>query len=294
LVGVYAAAGGIATLWLCAVEVPMAYARHQRGIITNLAAHARSWIDNMQQAPFNFVPLTLLVASGVFSFLRSLLLSLKADSTESTDEFLIIALMFCATLGSVLTSGAAYPHYWNQLLPFAAIVVSLGIAACRARRAAFGAHVILVLVACGSAIAATAPSTLHVVANWTETQNAYSIRRAAALIAADKRAEDKIWALENHLVLWYLNQPPISPAATHPDNLVREPIIDTLTRGGYVPPREFERVLASEPRYIVTGSPQAPWYLKGNEAAQFQRLLSDKYELWHRIESVSIYRRKAG
>ena len=134
----------------------------------------------------------------------------------------------------------------------------MGISAYRSQALIFAAHVILALVVGLYAVVTNAPRTIQVVAHWSEIRAAYPIRGAAAKIAADKNDGDKVWALENHLVLWYLHQMPISRAATHPSNLVDEPIIGTLTRGGYVRPGEFERVLSSEPKYVITGRSKNP------------------------------------
>jgi 4-amino-4-deoxy-L-arabinose transferase-like glycosyltransferase len=306
LAGLYAGAGALETLWLCAVEVPAAYAFDQKTILYNLGAHAWKWLRFVLIVPWIFVPATLLVASGVFIFLRRLFASRTGRSTRENDDLLLIGLSFGCTFCSVLVTGVAHPHYWNQLLPFAAIFVAVAISAVRTHGPIFAGHVALVLTAALSALAITAPSSVHVLTNWSEVRSSYPIRRAANAIATDRTDGDEVWALENHLVLWYLDQDPVSPAATHPHNLVGEPIIGTLTRGGYVPPREFERVLSIEPKYLVLGHSEVPWYLEGADADTFRRFLSEKYSLWNRFtsavpwhldmqhqrHSVSVYRRK--
>ena len=105
---------------------------------------------------------------------------------------------------------------------------------------------------------------------------------------------DRTWALDHHLALLYLEETPLARAGAHPDNIVRPEVIGPLERAGYARPQEFERVMRSEPRYVITVRAGAPAYLGEPRASALKQFLADRYELWRCAEPVCAFRRKSG
>ena len=138
-------------------------------------------------------------------------------------------------------------------------------------------------------ISGYSPATLRVLSDWRAVERAHPVRQAAEQIKAARAPGDTIWALEYHLVLWYLGDAPISRILTHPSNIASEPVFETLMAAGYVAENEFERLMASKPAYLVMGN-KNPYYLKGDRRRTFSTFLDGNYKPWRRFGEVHVYR----
>ena len=241
LVGAYAATGELATLKLAMIDVPLAYSG-QLGILQVAREHVTQFYYTAQAAPLLYGPMTLLVLAG----LGAALFSYRRDPAKHWPVTLVIAVAL-AVAGSLLIGGAAYPHYWLQLFPFAGLFGTVALAALHRLHAKAG-YLGAALVALPLANGFTA-SLPQVTASYA---SAHPAQQAAAYIRATGGARPQVWALHKHLVLWYLDAPQLSRAGVHPDNLARRAIIDTLAAHGYVGPDEVARLMALRPRFVVT------------------------------------------
>jgi 4-amino-4-deoxy-L-arabinose transferase-like glycosyltransferase len=273
---VYAAQGQFHTLWLANVTVPYSYSRGQNGIV--VATRQFFGVLGLMSAhpPFTLAPLLVLTGLGAWAGLRR---RLWRDR-----DFVLLAAASGAALLAILVCGTFYPHYLVQTLPFAAPWAALGLTAVPRGRLTKAAALGIAAVLAGQTWAAAA--TL------AHPGEHYDIRRAADALGPVLEPQDNVWAVKDHLILVYLDRPPISPAALHPSNIVRPSIIGPLIGAGYVPRDAFGRAVASQPRFIVTDAHRpAPYYL-GEAGDCFAALLGTRYAIWRQFGDVRLYRRK--
>lgn len=288
LVAIYTVYEGSYELWLSMVKVPFSYATNQNSPLFNLQSHTIAWAGRARYFPWIFIPYTMLTLAGVIAIRREFLLLRRSDYQELREDFFIVLLMFVATFLSVLLSGPAYLHYWNQLFPFSAIFLARALATQWPERVSIiGTSTIAII----SAILATLPSTFSVLTDWEAVKKTHQVYIMANRISADRKSEDTVWALDRHLILWYLGDRPLSRASTHPSNITRPSIMDTLVEGGYVPIDELDRLFSSKPRYIVARDHNAPSYFKGKAAEKYTHLLSTHYSLWKDGNEFAVFKR---
>lgn len=286
---VYALNGALPELLLALVDVPAAYATGQLGPLDALRAHYGDARQLLSREPIILWPFIALSVWGGIVLGVQLLSSAFRRGATLDDDALIIVLTGAATFASVMLSGAAYPHYWNQLAPFAAILIAWALAAHRRHFPSFLILIASCTVAIVYALSMHASSSLHVVRHWSDLEAQHPLRRIASRIAEDRAPGDAVWALEGHLILWYLDQQSVSRAAVHPSNLFRPTIIRTLEDADYVPKNEFQRVLQALPRYVVYGAKS--FYLRERQD-EFLRWLGAGYDPWIREKEFVVYRRK--
>jgi len=251
---VYGRAGHLDLLRLVLLDVPLAYAGEQLSPGAVLASFARD--------PAAMTAL-LLAAPGV-------LITCLAQRRRRRDPMLV-ALCLSAVVASILVGGQAYQHYWIQAAPLTGIMFAVLLDAIRWQSAttlATGALLVAVLPSAYGGILGL-PALAHGMRPHT------GIREAATFLASRVAPGDEIWALERHLLLWYMGRLPPSPVLAHPANLVHEPIMRTLAAAGYVQAGEFRRLIERQPRFLVTTDTSVPEYLK-DHAAEITRLF-DSY-----------------
>jgi 4-amino-4-deoxy-L-arabinose transferase and related glycosyltransferases of PMT family len=270
---VYAAQGQFHTLWLANVTVPFSYSRGQNGILIATKQFFEMIGLMVTSPPFTLAPLLVLTGLGA---------SIGFRRARPRDLVLLTAVSGAA-LVAILVCGTFYPHYLVQALPFAAPWVAMGL---RPRWLTNAAAVAVAAVFVGQAWAG-AVTLAHFGAG-------YDIRHAADALRPVLKPDDKVWAMKSHLILVYLDRPPVSPAALHPSNIVRPSIMEPLIAAGYVPRDVFEQSVASLPAFIVTDAHRpAPYYL-GEADECFATLLNTRYAVWRQFGDVRLYRRKPG
>ncbi len=282
LVAVYAASENLANLRLGLIDVPLRYATQQADMFLSFKHHAAGWLGAVRREPAVWGSLTVLALLGIW---RSIVLLIGPGSRSA------IALLWVMTLSitvGMLQSGASYPHYWLQLFPFLAVFAGLVLTA-DLSLLRFGAQGIA-LISVVASLLMTAPQTFALMQDPGKIERSHRLRAAADYIASKRTEPDVVWAPVNHLVLWYLDMPPVSGAITHPSNLTRGPIIDTLVEAGYAPPDLLEEIYRAEPTFVVTdekGSP--PWYLPDKD--QFTTFLMQNYRIGYRAKGVTVFER---
>jgi hypothetical protein len=132
------------------------------------------------------------------------------------------------------------------------------------------------------------PDSIGTLRHWSSLGDRYFIRQTANLIAQDKDASDKVFALEAHLVNWYLHQKPLS-LVVHPRMIISRNL-QPLINAGYVTENEFTRILDTRPRYIVKLAGEV-WYLSGKtEASILNDTLYRYYFRWKTIGGIEVYK----
>ncbi|GFM30982.1 glycosyltransferase family 39 protein [Novosphingobium sp. PY1] len=287
---VYALAGELATFRLAMIDVPLAYSG-QLSALDVLRLHAAQYYYTAQLAPLIYVPMTLLALAGMGASLP-LLVRHRRDPDKACFA-LVQWTGMVAVLASLLIGGAAYPHYWLQVMPFLAIFAALAFpAAARLGRLAPSAVVGAAALAASPVIAVLVTGTAQTVKLAANPDSAdRSIRDAAQWIRARGGAGSPVWALHMHLALFYLDTPPLSRAGVYPSNLSRKAIIDTLADHDYVGHDEIGRIMASTPRFIVTDSMGRGRAWVRDAGRDIDGWLGARYRLARRMGQVEIYER---
>jgi hypothetical protein len=283
LVLAYAATGQLTTLKLAMIDVPLAYSS-QLGAIEVARQHATQFYYTAQASPLLFGPAALLVLAGAACGLAALV---RRTNPERRWWLIVLMAMTGAVAASLLIGGAAYPHYWLQLTPFAGLFATFGVASLARQTPAMRAGLAaLVALPVASGLVASLPSAL---VSYTSAQ---PIEQAAAYIRATGGLQPSVWAMHKHLVLWYLDAPQLSRAGVHPDNLARRAIIDTLAANGYVGHDEVGRLMAVRPLFVVTdaGGKGLAWVRADGKA--IDPWLAVYYRQDAQFGDVLVYRRR--
>lgn len=293
IVAVYAASGEIDVLRVSVIDVSIAYATDQMSMIDTLKAHIEQYIVASSIRPMIYIPFTLLAGAGGLLAVLAQWRAWRGRSGDLPVEGLTLATL-AAVLFSVLAGGAAYTHYWLQLLPLLGVLVAISIAALmRAGRWQGVAAWLLALAAVGGALALMAPRSVTVLSDFdaavADERPILAVSRDIRRASGDTRPQ--IWALHAHLVHWYLDAPLLSPVLTHPDNIVRQPIIETLAANTLVSADTLDRIWAQQPRFIVLDQNRSLAYLTDN-GYPIDRYLAQHYRVLSRHGSIVAYVRR--
>lgn len=296
---VYYATGQLDLLVLGAIKVPLSYSGNQLGLLDALISHKGAWLGFVRSTPGLFVPATLALLIAALSLGRRALRCggdalaaccnrQRAAVLARSDGFLLL-LLSASTFLSILKSGAAFPHYWLQLYPFAALLLAYGLAFATSRILRRG-----LLLLC---LALVVASLWHLdrfaefTASLAEVEAGYVGKRAAAEIGRDMRPGDEVWALRDHVILFHLGLPPVSPLA-HPSAITRASVFRPLVEAGYVREDEFERIVARKPRYVAVRADAAEvGYLSQEQNALLRNLLAVDYRKWRSTGNIDVYKR---
>lgn len=285
LVGIYAAHGALDTLVLSTVTVPLIYSAGQ---LSMLDAAGRLWLIFVATAIF-FPAVGLFFLLALAGLVRVAIRREPTLAGHGSRDGMILSVVATTTFLSMLRGGA-YSHYILQLYPFAALAAAMALAPGYFPWKRIGLWP-LAVVALFLGLALQWPASQRVLFDYAGVAADYPLRQAADAIAADMQRGDQVWSLENHLVNFYLDLPPVSRADTHPGNIQRPEIAAPLIAAGYIPEDEFGAIIAKAPRYVVTKTPGQAEYLPPHNAARLTTLL-EGYELWFERPDVQVYRRR--
>jgi 4-amino-4-deoxy-L-arabinose transferase-like glycosyltransferase len=279
---VYWRAGALDVLVTSAVEVPLAYATEQMGMAQAAAEHLRLMGLFIHLYPILFGGFVVIAAAGFISLLAA------RPSQGSVSDRLVLGMMLTVVTVSMLQTGRAFAHYWLQVMPLAAVSAAslLDRLASRRRTMLVGPALVAAMVL--AALWQTAPDTARFLVSREYRQNGRVLHDAAAAIAAVRQDGDAVWAVEDHLVLWYLHIPPVSRIAAHPSNLTLGPVVATLSAADYVSATEYSDVLASRPAFVVVDG-ALPDYLP--DRAAVREILEREYALFFSRPGVDVWRR---
>ena len=285
LIIAYWAYGTLDLLVLGAVTVPRRYS-DEMGIARAVRQTLTNGSDTARAYPMTFGILAALALLGSLSAVARVVGVLRRPLDDGDVDALVFWTFASAVGASILISGGGYPHYLLQLYPFAAVSASWAIGY-RPLRPVMSCVALLSPLA---AMIATVPDTAAVLWRGDQMQASGKIRRAAEAIRADMARDDRVWTMHEHLVLFYLDMPPVTAAATHPDNIVRASILEPLAEAGYSHHDELGHILGLRPRYVVNNSQGVPSYFVGENRSRVSDFLSANYDAWYSRDNIVIYR----
>jgi 4-amino-4-deoxy-L-arabinose transferase-like glycosyltransferase len=289
ILAIYASAGHLDAFLLSAVKVPLSYATTQVGMGDALVDHYRTILAALGRRAAVF---GILVGALGACGLAALALGWRQRPPEGWSwlDTALVWTMLIAIVLSVLKSGAAYLHYWVQVLPVVALIAARSVGALRSYFYLRWSMRALVAFSLAGILILTLPRSVRVVTDLRDVTEAYTIRRTADRLKEIIRPGDRVWAAEHHLILWYLDMMPLSRVQTHPNTIIRKALMDPLIAAGFIAPDELERLYASRPEYVVFAHLPAPAYLMAPEhRARFERFIGD-YEEVLSDRDILVYR----
>ena len=279
LVAIYAARGALPLLWFAGVEAPLAYAAGQPPLVgVKRAFFALLNLFQLSRISAGLPLAIFIVALSVRSITR---LSMPDGVRVGRDTWLAFIVVMTIFL-SIALGGAFFPHYMLQL--FAPLTALAAIALAGQRPWLVWPVRTLAIVAVALTVGVQAPKVLDVLAHPPQAE--FTGVRVAAAIAADRVPSDRVLALSRHIVLFYLNEPPLIPLVTHPSNLSKRRLIAPLIRAGLATSDEPRRLVEMLPRYIVAGAKTHP-----PEFPSLLETIAGRYRAWKVIDDIAIWRR---
>lgn len=274
IVLIYAGIGEFDAFRLATVDVALSYSNGW-GALGAIKVHLLRWGQHVADKPLTYGTFTLLM---MFALCAQCMRS-KEYSVAHRHYTWALWVFALSIAYSVLKSGAVYSYYWQQLFPFVGLLVAEAlwrVASYRTLRIGGGAVVGLLTL---SALLVSVPETVRVLTQPGYIAARYTIRAATDQLAEVLQPTDRVWALERHLAIWYLDVPTVSKVVTHPSNIYREAIITPLAQAGYVPEDELDQLYASRPEYLITNKAGYVFYvdLFGKDHARLDAYLAEHY-----------------
>lgn len=286
LVILYGRADALVELKLASIDVAMNYS-DQWSMPGAALGHVRKWIIAARAVPWIYAPFTILALLGVAAFLWKPARNLTPRM--SGYDWGIVWVFLASVLFSILKSGAVFTYYWQQFYPLVALLVAALIMRLAPVRVAQWGAIALVVLAVGAGLARTSSQSLQVAFDPTYREARYDIKRAAEFLRTRLKPGDRIWALDRHLILVYLDQPTVSRVVAHPSNITQKAIMSTLTERGYVSANELRFLLTSQPEYLVSNGHGHLFYFSDPDV--IDSYIARNYHLIFGTDLVTIYRR---
>jgi hypothetical protein len=206
-----------------------------------------------------------------------------------------LGLLTISILVSILETGAAHQHYLIQLVP----CLGLGVAVLWQT---ISRNIILDRVLVGLTLVLLLSSLTPILTEYRivggrlwagdslQVGPAYDI---AAYFREQEAEDEPIYMMSDHIVYWFLDSEPLTPATTHPSTLSREYILDVIYGVESSPESEIAKVFAAEPKFVVKER-FVRYLLSGNMRPVktfLDRELANHYEQVAQIGGRLIYRR---
>ncbi len=278
LLAVYAYVGGLGDLFLSNITVPLSYASSQGGLLEVLQSHIRIWKGSIDQYRAIFLPATFFIGFTIYAAMRRI-------KSLSNDEFLLL-LVVTATFFSVLMNGQPSGHHQLQIIPLLAVLAPYGLKGTfRNTNYIFAGLTII------AGIVHFGPASVSVVRDWSRREARYDLLNVAKLIQEHGAIDKSVYAPVHHLVYWYLGPGSLPSRMVHPSNFAKDDIMNPLVEHGYIPQDELKRIWSSRLGYVVVGT-RKPWYFTDEEYQAFNAVLARDFELWQRVGSIDVFRRK--
>ena len=286
LVLAYVRIDAVGTLKLASVDVALNYAGQWStggALIENL----KKWASAVQAAPIILGVYTVLTVCGIVVFVAQ---HRQINSPKmNMHDWSIVWVFLLSIQLSILKSGAVYTYYWQQFFPLTTLFIAFLLVQWSHRRELYLAITLSLVVVVGVSLKGTAPDSLRVIMKPGYMTGQYGARDAADVLRDHLKPQDRIWALDRHLVLFYLDHPTVSPVVSHPSNITRDAIIITLSEAGYVVENELERILESLPEYLVSNAHGHLFYFENQNV--IDDYIQQHYHLLHSTSTTTIYRR---
>jgi hypothetical protein len=273
----YALRGELQLLFIGAVEIAWSQAQGSRDALARLILLPHSFVRIL---PSLAGLLVVLCGVGIWRTR-----AIWGQRPELRRDVLFGWLYLVAIEFSIIMSGAFYNHYMLQVLPPLVLLGAIGFSG----SAWTLRHWVPRFIAAGILGGLAWFGGLGIVVAWQQIQGELDrpLQRAATAMAADLRAEDRVWATGNmQLIYFYLGKDPILPVAAFPSNLAKDVIVRPLARAGLMPEDGPHAAFALKPRWVITATAEPPGQLGEADRARFAEL----YEVWHSGNRVVVYR----
>jgi 4-amino-4-deoxy-L-arabinose transferase-like glycosyltransferase len=294
----YAVTGQQRLLWSSAVIAPLNYSSSQLtflGALKEQTIYVRQVSSNVGQS---FVAFVVLVWLGGFAGLLAICIQWRSASRSQRLGLAFLVVFLSGTEISILRSGAAYPHYLIQLLPFVALTAAAFLNACSRGYSRWPVSGISV-VALGLSMLASVSEYRKLASRLMKGQliNNDAAYEVAAYLKQANASGESMYVMTDHIVYWLTNSKPMSKETTHPSAISKQYLLNILVGPDATTETELAKILARKPRFIV--KERNVWYLRENPAARFllEETLKRHYELVKQIHDsqqfrdIQVYRR---
>ena len=114
----------------------------------------------------------------------------------------------------------------------------------------------------------------------------------ASYLESEGAAGRPMYLVRDQIVYWFLGSFPPTRLTTHPSNIAKPVLLETVVGKGASTEGELSKVFMTNPEFVVTQ--EGVWYLRGRPKRMLDRILADRYVLVKEIEGREVFRRKRG
>ena len=291
--------GALPELRIALIDISLSNKGH--GPVDLLRGHVYQWYELIREEPLLYGIFALATVAGMTGVVRQAARRRVAPAAGTDGEYTELLYLMCGAICLSFLVGWSRPHhhYWLQVFPILTLFCAVALDRPPAlagktpgavvRRAGYA----LALVCMASALWTTAPSAIRLIANPGGLAESHYVRRAAHVIAADRRPDADIWALRYHLILWYLDMPSIIAPLVQPSAIVSIPA-HVRSRIGHNPAVEWDQIVMAHPAYIVTDltyMDRFVYYLDEAKAEDMRNLVDNHYFIFYDDGRIRIYKR---
>ncbi|MFP4653241.1 MAG: hypothetical protein ACLFM4_12550 [Phormidium sp.] len=279
--------------WLSVIVAPLSYSDSQLGGAQVFSRLKYGLINSSQDNMIMGITLVLWLGGALGIFLA---ISPKTKGFYSRSyPAIALGLLTISILVSILETGASHQHYLIQLVP----CLGLGFAFLWQKisrnslldRVLFGLTLVLLLSSLTPIITEYRIVGGRLLAGGPlRVGPAYEI---AAYFQEQAAEGEPIYMMSDHIVYWFLDSEPLTPATTHPSTISREYVLDVLYGAESSPESEIAKVFAAKPEFVV--KERVVRYLLSGEMQPvktfLERELATHYDQVAQIDGRLIYRR---
>ncbi len=304
----YWQAGALLTLRVTMIDVPLSYGGKMTVGETVVAWFELLWIMAKNRPAVSGL-LALGAAAAAATFLGTRWragnepsISGRRPVAAGRAEEALLACAFGGIVACLATSGGAHNHYAFLAMPIGFVYYARCMDWTFRRARSLSAPVAgrlrttAALVAFAGAGAVFAGG-LH---GWTQVPPDRPLRRAAEVVAADRRPGDAVWPVRAVIVSWYLDLEPATPLA-YPRDFTDPYIMRPLVESGYLAPDVLGEAMDSNPAYLVVRSTVVGFFrpnrfirkYDARRAEDLANWVEDRYSLFYDDGRVSVYKANA-
>jgi 4-amino-4-deoxy-L-arabinose transferase-like glycosyltransferase len=307
-VGAYVVGGGVVVLltwlpyvltgqhrlwWTSVVAAPLSYAHSRSSVFESLLFHLTAafgtYRDGWSLRFYGSVLLALVwvgLANGAVILLRRW----RAGQSARGGVAALVLVVTGVVIG-ILTSGVPHTHHLIQLAPFAAMLTSVSLGGGGWLRWPSWLAVGIVMVV------SLVPVAAEYRALWSRAMAGEPLHYGAAYdiaryVKRDNPSARPLYLLDDHIAYWFADSQPPTPMTTHPSNISKPALIETVVGKDASPLEELRKVFRRKPEFVVM--PERVWYLEREPSEWLEHILRDDYVLVAHVRGRKIYRIKSG
>jgi hypothetical protein len=233
---------------------------------------------------------------GLLGMLFGLILRKRKLEPPQNNVFEILVFLG-GIVASIFLTGTTHTHYIALAVPW--FVMSASIAwkfvpkSCI--RSIVSKGTLIVVLAHG--IFSVAPVYLDLYNKLVKNEDIFSSpeTEVAAFLRRENLEKQPIYLLDRHIVYWLVGQYPLTRMSTHPSNITKQVLIETIEGPKSTPEGEMEKILAVSPEFIIKSTKEL-WYLQSAPRASevLTQALRRDYAFPRMMGEMLIYRKKRG